>query len=359
MDLRLRKFYKNKRVLVTGATGFKGAWLCLWLNFLGAKVYGTGFNPNKNNNLFKQLELKKKINIQVLDVRDYLKVKNLISKTKPQIIFHLAAQPLIYESYIKPYETYLTNTLGTLNILEAVRNQKKNTVKSIVSVTSDKCYQSNNSTKGFVETDRLGGIDPYSGSKAGAEIIVNTYRSSFFVKNNKVIGLSTARAGNVIGGGDWSEKRLMPDVIKSIQGKKDIFLRNPNFNRPWQHVLEPLYGYLILAQKSFYEPKLYSSSYNFGPEKKTVTSVLKVVERIVKFWGYGTIKSQNKNKFYEQKNLQLNINKAKKKLRWFPNLTISESIDLTCEWYYKVLNKKDTAYNVTINQIKFFMKNVK
>ncbi len=358
MDLSLKKFYKNKRILVTGATGFKGAWLSLWLNLLGAKVYGTGFNPNKNNNLFKQLKLKKKISVKILDIKDYSKVKNLIIKTKPQIIFHLAAQPLIYESYLKPYETYLTNSIGTLNILEAVRNQRKNTVRALVCVTSDKCYQSNNSTKGFIETDRLGGVDPYSGSKASAEIIVNTYKNSFFNKK-KGVAVSTARAGNVIGGGDWSYKRLIPDVIKSIQNKKNILLRNPNFNRPWQHVLEPLYGYLILARKSYYNPKLYSTSYNFGPEKKTITSVLKVVEKIIKFWGSGKIKAQNKKKFYEQKNLQLNINKTKKKLKWFPNLTISESIYLTCEWYYQVLNKKDSAYNVTVDQIKFFMKNAK
>ena len=351
-----RRFYKNKKILVTGVTGFKGAWLSHWLLKLGSKVYGTGYNPNQNKNLFYKLRLHKKIKAKLFDIRNFKKLKKYIEKIQPSIIFHLAAQPLIYESYRKPLLTFDVNFRGSLNLIDISKNLKS--VKSIVIVTSDKCYESNNSSKGFKESDLLGGVDPYSASKSSTEIMTRAYRESFF-KNKKNVGLSTGRAGNVIGGGDWSSNRLIPDCIRSLLKNKTIHIRNPNFNRPWQHVLEPLYGYLILARKSYNNPKLFSTSYNFGPEKKTITSVLKVVEKIIKFWGSGRIKAQNKKKFYEQKNLQLNINKTKKKLKWFPNLTISESIYLTCEWYYKVLNKKDSAYNVTINQIKFFMKNVK
>ena len=241
----INNFYKNKKVLVTGATGFKGAWLCYWLVMLGAKVYGIGYNPNKNKNLFYSLKLNKKIKLKLFDIRNKKKLESFVKTSKPTIVFHLAAQPLILESYKKPYLTYTVNTLGTLNILETVKNN--NTIKSLVCITSDKCYESNNSTKGFKETDKLGGEDPYSGSKASAEIMIGTYQKSFF--NEKKCGIASARAGNVIGGGDWSENRLIPDSINSIMKNKTIYIRNPNFNRPWQHVIEPLYGYLILAKK--------------------------------------------------------------------------------------------------------------
>ena len=252
----VKKFYKNKKVLVTGATGFKGAWLCYWLNLLGAKVYGVGYNPNKNKNLFYSLKLEKKIKLKLFDIRDKNKVKNFITLIKPQIIFHLAAQPLILESYKKPYLTYTVNSLGTLNVLETVRGI--DSVGSLICITSDKCYESNYSTKGFKEKDRLGGKDPYSGSKATAEIMIHSYFESFY--KSKKCGLASARAGNVIGGGDWSENRLIPDTIISIIKKKTIYIRNPNFNRPWQHVLEPLYGYLLLGEKLYIKPKIYNKS---------------------------------------------------------------------------------------------------
>ncbi len=210
-------FYKNKKVLITGSTGFKGAWLSLWLNMLGAKVYGIGYKPNNNKKLFNQLDLSKKIIFRNIDIRNFNKIKNHIFKIKPEIIFHLAAQPIISKSYEKPKYTYEVNSIGTLNIMETIKDIKF--VKSVVLVTSDKCYESNNSTIGFSENDKLGGIDPYSGSKAAAEIIVNTYYQSFF-KNKKNIGIATARAGNVIGGGDWSKDRLIPDAIKFLNRKK-------------------------------------------------------------------------------------------------------------------------------------------
>lgn len=345
-----KSFYKNKKILITGATGFKGAWLCMWLKILGSKVYGIGHNPNRNKNLFYSLNLHKEINLSILDVRNFSKLCKKIKSIKPEIIFHLAAQPLILESYKKPFETYNVNSNGTLNILESIKNTKS--VKTLILVTSDKCYQSNSSTKGFKEEDKLGGEDPYSGSKACAEIIANTYYKSFFSKKN--IGVATVRAGNVIGGGDWSKDRLIPDCINSILKNKTIKLRNPLFNRPWQHVLEPLNGYLMLAEKLYKNSKKYSGPWNFGSKKNTVTNVLTIVRRIVKKWGKGRI-TFKKQKFYEQVNLQLNINKSQQILQWKPKLTILESVDFTVEWYKKILTEKADVVKITKYQINKFM----
>ena len=347
----IKTFYKNKKVLVTGATGFKGAWLCFWLTMLGAKVYGTGYNPNKNKSLFYSLKLNEKIKLKLFDIRNKKKLNKFIDISKPQIIFHLAAQPLILESYSKPYLTYLVNTIGTLNMLECVRELKF--IKSLVCVTSDKCYESNYSTKGFKENDKLGGKDPYSGSKASAEIIIKSYQESFF--KNRKCGVASARAGNVIGGGDWSENRLIPDTINSLVKNKKIYIRNPNFNRPWQHVLEPLYGYLILGEKLYKKPKIYSNAWNFGTKKNTVTNVLKIVNLIVNFWGKGNIKFKKDQKYYEQINLQLNINKSIKILKWKPKYSIKKSVKITTEWYKKVLSKKYSAIEITQKQINDYM----
>ncbi len=348
----IKKFYKNKRILITGATGFKGSWLAFWLHKIGAKVFTTGNNPNKNKNLFYGLGLEKKTTLKIFDIKDYDKLKKEIKKIKPNIVFHLAAQPLILKSYIDPKSTYEVNTLGTLNLLEACRSTKS--ISSIVCVTSDKCYESNFSTKGFKETDKLGGKDPYSGSKASAEIILNTYNESFFKNSNQ--GLASARAGNVIGGGDWSDNRLIPDAIRSIKKNKTIILRNPKFNRPWQHVLEPLYGYLLLGYNLHFNKKNFSGAWNFGTNKNTVTSVEEVIKKIINFWGSGNYKANRVNKYYEQENLQLNIDKAKKILKWTPRLSINESIKFTVEWYKHVLNDKQNYEKVTEEQIKKFLK---
>ena len=352
---KVKKFYKNKKILVTGATGFKGSWLCLILKIFGAKITGVGYKPNKNQNLFDALNLKKNIDLKYVDVRDYKKLKKIILSAKPQIVFHLAAQPLIFQSYKDPVATININSIGTLNILDILRNAQF--VKSIVCITSDKCYSNNYSTKGFKETDHLGGSDPYSASKASAEIIINAFKDSFFSK--KKIGLASGRAGNVIGGGDWSPNRLIPDTINSIIKNKTIFIRNPHFNRPWQHVLEPLNGYLILAQKLYYNPKKFSSAWNFGSKKNTVTSVLEVVQKIIKFWGSGKILVKKNIKYYEQKNLQLNIKKAQKILKWNPVYSVSQSINTTTDWYKKILIDKLSPEEVTRQQINNFFKNVK
>lgn len=351
----MKKFYKNKKILVTGVTGFKGAWLSQWLISLGAKVYGLGYNPNQNKNLFYKLNLQRKVKTKLFDIRNYKKLKNLIKNIKPSIIFHLAAQPLIYESYKKPHLTFDVNYRGTLNLLEISRGI--NSIKSIVVVTSDKCYESNNSSKGFKETDLLGGIDPYSASKSSTEIMVRAYRKTFFT-NKKNVGLSTARAGNVIGGGDWSLNRLIPDCVRSLIKKKVIEIRNPNFNRPWQHVLEPLKGYLILAMQQFKNPKKFSGAWNFGTKPNSLTNVKSIVNYIIEFWGTGKLKIR-KNKLYEQQNLQLNINKATKYLKWYPTYNIKQSVRFTTDWYLKVLKYKKKPSLVTLDQITEYEKDSK
>ena len=348
-------FFYNKKIVVTGATGFKGAWLCLWLKILGAKVYGIGFSPNKNKKLFYSLKLNKQIKTDIIDVRNFKILKNYLKKINPHIIFHMAAQPIIKDGYEKPYETYNINSFGTLNILECARSLKR--LKSLVCVTSDKCYQDKFSTAGFLENDKLGGEDPYSGSKASAEIMINTYIKSYFL--GKQIGVASARAGNVIGGGDFSRDRLVPDAIKYLLSKKNIYLRNPNFNRPWQHVLEPLGGYLVLAKKIYLNPMKYSGAYNFGPKKNTLTSVENVVKKIIKYWGYGKFKKNKVVKYYEQKNLQLSVKKAKQIIKWEPKLTIDESIKLTVEWYKQTIIDGIDPNKITKSQIHSYMKKLK
>ena len=347
---KLKKFYKNKKVLVTGATGFKGAWLCFWLKKLGAKITGIGYNPNKNKNLFYQLELQKKINLHLIDIRNFNKIKKIVKKEKPSIIFHLAAQPLIYESYKKPMQTFDINYRGSLNIIELARTEKF--IRSTIIVTSDKCYESNFSSKGFKETDLLGGVDPYSASKSSTEIMARAYRESFFKDKNS--GISTGRAGNVIGGGDWSPNRLIPDCIRSLKTGKSILIRNPKFNRPWQLVLEPLKGYLILAQKQFNEPKKFSGAWNFGTRPNSLTDVQTIVKYLITFWGQGKMKVK-KNKIYEQENLQLNIKKAEKFLKWKPTYNIKRSVEMTTSWYFRVLMLKEDPKKVTSDQIESYM----
>jgi len=350
----ISNFYKNKKVLITGVTGFKGAWLAKWLLLLGANVHGLGFNKKKRKKLFYELNLEKKIYLKFIDIRDIKKLTNYINRIKPSIVFHLASQTLIHDSYKFPQQTFDINCTGSLNILEITRKSKF--IKSLIITTSDKCYESKKGSKGFKEIDRLGGIDPYSASKVSVEIMLRAYQKSFFKK--KKVGASSVRSGNVIGGGDWSAKRLVPDCIRSLRENKTIFLRNPNFNRPWQFVLEPLRGYLVLAKEQFKNSKKYSSAWNFGTKPNTVTNVKTIVNHLVKFWGTGNIKI-GKNIFYEQMNLQLNIDKAKKFLGWEPAYSIKHSIKLTEEWYKRVAIKKEDPIKVTEDQIKEYMNDSK
>lgn len=349
---KIKSFYKNKKILVTGATGFKGSWLCSWLLKLGAKVYGTGFNANQHKNLFYKLNLNNRINLKIFDVRDYAKLKNFIHYSKPNIIFHLAAQSVIHKSYQNPFNTFDINCRGTLNVLEITKKCKF--IKSVVLITSVDVYENVRKIKGYKENDMLVGISPYTASKAASELIIKAYREIFF-KNKKNCGISSVRASNVIGGGDWSEKRLIPDCIKSLIKNKVILLRNPNFNRPWQLVLEPLKGYLILAKKQFENPLYYSGAWNFGPDSKSTVSVQKIVKYMINFWGKGKMRTIKNNNFDEPQHLQIDSAKANKKLNWFPTYNVKNSVRITTEWYLKVLKKRENPRDITNEQIESYM----
>ena len=350
---KLKSFWKNKKVFLTGHTGFKGTWLSIFLNMLGAKVYGYSLKPDKLSlfNQTKCYKLVKKNNILNIDNLNQLKIK--ISETKPDIIFHLAAQPLVGESLKKPIDTFNTNIIGTLNVLEAAKIVKS--VKSIVIITTDKVYKINPKGKSYVETDELGGKDPYSASKACAEILINSYISSF-LKNLTTIKVSSARSGNVIGGGDYSKERLVPDILTAFNKNKSIIIRNPDHVRPWQHVIEPLYGYLILAEKLF-SNKLSKLDYswNFGPKKKSFLSVKQVVNKFRKNKLIKKI-TIKKIKNIETKILTLNSNKAIKYLNWNQKWDIDQTLQKIIEWNI-IVNKKKNYREVCENQIQEYIKN--
>ena len=335
----IEEFYKNKKVFVTGHTGFKGSWLVTILLKYGAKVTGYSKNDSKRKTYEKFVNYKKIKNIyrNILDIKD---LKICLNKARPDIIFHLAAQSLVSDSYKDPINTFQTNLIGSVNIMEATRNCPF--VRSLVMITSDKCYHNKEIERGYKENDILGGDDPYSASKAAAEIAFNSFRKSFFTKNKK-IGLATARAGNVIGGGDWSKNRLIPDCIRTIIEKKNLIIRNPLATRPWQHVLEPVSGYLLLGKKLYNRPKIYSGSWNFGPrsnDTKKVKEVAKIVMKIVDKKEKIKILFK-KGSFKESTLLKLNSNKANKKLKWKTRWTVERSIKQAAIWYDSYLNKKD------------------
>ena len=353
-NISFLKSYKNLKVLVTGSTGFKGSWLCEWLLLLGSKVIGVGLKPEKGSIIFESFKLNKKIKQYFVDIRNFSKVNSVIKKEKPDIIFHLAAQSIVSYSYSHPLETVETNILGSTNILESVR---KNEISNLVYITSDKCYLNLNKSESYKESDILGGLDNYSSSKAGAEIIFRSFFESYF--KNKFLSVASARAGNVIGGGDFKNDRIVPDVIKSLKNKKKILLRNPNSTRPWQHVLEPLSGYLTLGHKLI-DRKLKSNlipSWNFGPYKKNCKKVSEIVKLLIIEWGdtKNKIIVKKNKKFHESHLLSLNINKAKKELKWQPRLTLNETIKFTVDWYKSYfLNKK--VEDISQLQIDYFTK---
>ena len=347
--------YKNKKVLVTGSTGFKGSWLTFWLYKLGAKVIGIGLKPEKNFKLYDQLKLKKKIKQYILNIENYEKLNNIIKKEKPDIIFHLAAQSIVSTSFKRPLKTIFTNVLGGSNILEAVRN---NQTKALVYVTSDKCYLNNEKKKNYKERDILGGFDNYSASKASAEILFYSYFQSFF-KNNKKINVGSARAGNVIGGGDFKENRIIPDFFKAVTTNKNLIIRSPKSTRPWQHVLEPLSGYLklgnLLLRKKISKEQY--PSWNFGPDPVNCKQVIKIINMF-----YDSLSLPSKIKIVKSKSikesglLSLDISKAKKELHWKPRLSLNESINFTSEWYQKFYLGENVE-DFTEKQISLFLKN--
>jgi len=350
----LKKFWKDKKVFITGHTGFKGAWLCIFMNLLGARVYGYSLSPKKKS-LFNQANCKKflKKNIYA-NIQNYNFLRNQILKIRPEIIFHLAAQPLVSKSFENPLETFNTNIIGTTNILNLVRNQKS--IKSVVIITTDKVYEIKKNNKSYNEEDTLGGKDPYSSSKVCAEIIMNSYNETFYKNNFLRNRISTARSGNVIGGGDYSENRLVPDIIEAINKKKKLVIRNPNNIRPWQHVIEPLLGYMKLAELQYKNKKMNikKPAWNFGPNKNSFVKVIDVVNYIenkVKL----KKKVQKKQSFFETKILKLNSNKAKKYLKWYPVWNLKKSIDNVIEWnslYKKTNNAKQICENQIIKYLK-------
>ena len=351
--LKILKIYRNKRVLVTGSNGFKGTWLCYWLYKLKAKVIGIGLKSEPNDFMFRKLKMNKKISQIYLDIRNFKELDTVVKKNKPDVIFHLAAQSIVSEGYLDPDNTFTTNVLGSFHVLETF---KKNNIKNLVYITSDKCYLNKEKKTGYKENDELGGKDPYSSSKAGAEIVFKTFHKIFIEKKSK-LKIATLRAGNVIGGGDFKKNRLIPDIIKSIKFKNKIFLRNPNSTRPWQHVLEPTYGYLLIGYyliKNKLSNKIVPH-WNFGPTIKNCVSVRKICNKFLSTWNKEKKKIviKKEKKFKEGNILFLNITKAKKELNWRPKLNLQDSIKMTVDLYKAILKNKKID-KIINDQIKYY-----
>lgn len=329
-----KDFWSGKRILVTGHTGFKGAWLSLWLSSLGAKVTGYALEPPTTPSLYKLCKIDKMVTSINGDIRDYNHLLKVFQKTKPDIIIHLAAQSLVLHSYKQPVETYSTNVMGVVNLLEAVRNTKN--VRAVLNVTTDKCYENKEWTWGYRENEPLGGYDPYSSSKACSELVTASYRNSYFnPKDHKRHGvlIATARAGNVIGGGDWAEDRIIPDCVRAILNNEKIIVRNPNSTRPWQHVLEPLAGYLFLAQRLYKGDLRFADAWNFGPDDIDAKRIEWIVKTICQLWGKGAAYSVIKSKQpYESHYLKLDSSKAKMNLDWKPLWGIGKALKSIVEW---------------------------
>ncbi len=337
-DLEVKKLFNNvfegKTVLVTGHTGFKGSWLCIWLKELGANVIGYALEPYTENDNFTVAKVGSKIKSHIGDIEDYDKLKRVFDGYQPEIVFHMAAQSLVRLSYKQPKSTYDTNVMGTVNLLECCR--LTDSVKVIINVTSDKCYENKEWIWGYRENDPVGGYDPYSSSKACSEIITSAYRNSFFDAKENSKAISTVRAGNIIGGGDWREDRLIPDCIKALKNNKPIGIRSPQSVRPWQHVLEPLSGYLLLASRMYEDREKYSGAWNFGPAHGAIITVEELVKSLIKHWGHGTYKDLSDGMScepHETKSLILDISKAINLLSWSPTLSVNEAIEYTVNWY--------------------------
>lgn len=341
-------FWRGKKVLVTGHTGFKGSWLSFWLTSLGAEVTGYALAPETEPSLFELLGLKKRMHSIIADVRDDKKLLETIREYQPEIILHLAAQPLVRKSYQHPVETYQTNIMGAVNLLEAVRQTAS--IKAVINVTTDKCYENDEGRHAYQEDNKLGGYDPYSSSKACAELVTSAYRNSFFSENQKV-GIATARAGNVIGGGDWSLNRLIPDCIMNFIHHKPVLIRYPNSVRPWQHVLESLSGYLLLAEKLYQDPTKYSEAWNFGPETNEIAQVKDVTQYLGRHWGEQCEWQEESSVLHEAAFLMIDSSKAKKQLGWQPRWSVYEALDAVIEWYSAWHAGKDIV-ELTLNQIK-------
>ena len=352
-------FYKGKKVLITGQTGFKGSWLSIWLHELGAEVIGVGLEPYSVKDNFVLSGIGKKIKADIrADIRDGEKMKEIFKQYQPEIVFHLAAQPLVRLSYEIPVETYQTNVMGTINIMEAIR--ATDSVNVGVMITTDKCYDNKEQMRGYKEDDPFGGYDPYSSSKGACEIAIQSWRRSFFNPEDygkkHHVSLASVRAGNVIGGGDWAKDRIIPDCIRALEAGKPIDIRSPKAVRPWEHVLEPLSGYMSLAQKMWEHPTEYCEGWNFGPEQESVLTVWEVATAMVENFGYGELKDvSDPNALHEANLLMLDITKAKNRLGWKPRMDAKRTAILTSDWYKRY--KSENVYDICIDEIDSFLKN--
>jgi CDP-glucose 4,6-dehydratase len=343
-------FWRGRRVFVTGHTGFKGSWLSLWLQSLGAEVTGYALEPERAPSLFEIASVSKGMRSITGDVRKLATLQRCIELAQPEIVFHLAAQSLVRLSYVDPVGTYHTNVMGTVNLLEAVR--KVPAVRSVVVVTSDKCYENRETLIGYRESDPMGGHDPYSSSKGCAELVTAAYRKSFFGSPPTSAGISSARAGNVIGGGDWARDRLIPDVIGAFAAGRPAIIRRPHAVRPWQHVLEPLEGYLRLAETLYSEPATYSESWNFGPPGSDARPVSWVVDRLAGLWGEGSEwRAGEGEEPHEAHFLKLESSKANSRLGWMPRLELRTGLEWVVEWY-KAYHRADGVAQLTYDQIR-------
>lgn len=347
--------YAKKKVLVTGHTGFKGSWLTIWLMKLGADIAGYALEPKTSRDNYVLSGLEKRVKNYIADVRDKDTLNKIFKDEQPEVVFHLAAQPLVISSYEQPVETYETNIMGTVNLLEACRLTES--VKQIIIITSDKCYENREWIWGYREDDILGGYDPYSSSKAAVEIVCNGYRNSFFHPDKfseHQKSLATVRAGNVIGGGDWAEYRIIPDCICALEGGEEIKIRNPQATRPWQHVLEPLGGYLLLAAKMMDDPVKFAEAWNFGPYQESIVTVKRLVETVIGNYGKGKWRDiSDPESPHEAGLLALDISKAYHRLNWRPVFSFDETIQLTVEWYKKY--SAENVYDLCVQQIKAYM----
>lgn len=355
--------FRDKTVFVTGHTGFIGSWLSLWLHSLGAKVVGYALEPSTSPSLFDTLELQKFIYHIIGDVRDVGHLHDSLSKHQPEFVFSLAAQPLVRLSYEKPIETFQTNIMGTVNLLESIRTISS--VRTCVVMTSDKCYENREGVHAYKESDPMGGYDPYSASKGAAELVTASYRNSFFntseIEKHKV-SVSTIRAGNVIGGGDWSTDRIIPDCIRALTSKKSILVRHPNAIRPWQHVFEPISGMLCLAMKMYKTPTKFSEAWNFGPLSNNQNTVKDLVDKVIQEWGEGNwldISKQTENDKHESNLLRLDSAKAMDLLEWQPVYLLDKAIAETISWYRSYTNRNSTIKEFSLKQIQNYIDTAK
>jgi len=342
-------FWQHQKVLLTGHTGFKGGWMAMWMSALGARVTGFSLPPATKQSLFDQASIGRVVENDLRgDIRDLASLREALKLSQASIVIHMAAQPLVFQSYQEPVATYQTNVLGTVNVLEAARGNAS--VKAVLIITSDKCYENMESEEGYDEENPLGGHDPYSSSKACAEIVASAYRRSFLAENG--IAVATTRSGNVIGGGDWSRDRLVPDAVNAFINREPFVVRKPKAVRPWQHVLEPLSGYLLLCQKLCHQPNQFAEAWNFGPRASDEKTVGSLAELMVESWGDGAnwVCRGESNQPHEANSLRLDCRKAKTKLEWKPQWTLREAVENTLIWYKK-LHGGDNMYEFSIQQI--------